>query len=178
MKRILLNQKLPYPFHLHTKDASKNKVSVWYVVVALIFMLFSGTGWGQVATSYTFSESTGTYTPITGGTQLVTTTSGATSYDTDTSGITLGSSSFNFNGSTITAVTMLADGALVLGTSSVSTSSTQAITSTMTANGIIAALNMDLRSTSLSGQVYERRWEDVGTEVVFQWQNAAARETL
>jgi hypothetical protein len=32
---------------------------------------------------------------------------------------------------------------------------------------------MDLRSTAIASQVYERRWEDVGTEVVFQWQNAA-----
>jgi hypothetical protein len=34
-------------------------------------------------------------------------------------------------------------------------------------------MNMDLRSTALTSQVYERRWQDVGTEIVFQWQNAA-----
>ena len=53
----------------------------------------------QVATNYTFSETTGTYTAITGGTQLVTTTAGATSYDTDGSYFTLASGNqFKFNG--------------------------------------------------------------------------------
>jgi len=34
-------------------------------------------------------------------------------------------------------------------------------------------MNMDLRSTAIAGQVYERRWQDNGTEVIFQWQNCA-----
>lgn len=126
--------------------------------------------------SYTFSETTGTYAAITGGTQLVTTTGGVTAYDTDGSYFTLpAGSQFPFNGITITSINMTADGAIWMnpGTSTTGNGTTGAISSTGTASGIICAMNMDLRSTSLASQVYERRWQDVGTEVVFQWQNAA-----
>jgi hypothetical protein len=126
--------------------------------------------------NYTFSETTGTYTAITGGTQLVTTTGGATSYDTDGSYVTLSAGSqFVFNGTTITAVNMTSDGALYLnpGTSTTGNGTTGAIASTATAAGIICAMNMDLRSTAIASQVYERRWQDNGTDVIFQWQNCA-----
>ena len=130
----------------------------------------------QVSAVYTFSETTGTYTPITNGTQLVTTTAGATTYDTDGSSITLSSGSqFVFNGGTITSVNMTADGSIWLnpGTSTTGNGTTGPIASNSSAAGVISALGMDLRSTALNSQVYERRFEDVGTEVVFQWQNCA-----
>lgn len=125
---------------------------------------------------YTFSETTGTYTAITGGTQLVTTTGGVTAYDTDGSYFTLpAGSQFIFNGTTITSVNMTADGAIWLnpGTTTTGNGTTGAISSIGTAAGIVCAMNMDLRSTALASQVYERRWQDNGTEVIFQWQNAA-----
>ena len=130
----------------------------------------------QVSSLYSFSETTGTYTAITGGTQLVTTTGGATTYDTDGSYFTIPSGSqFQFNNTTITSVNMTADGALFLnpGTTTTGNSVTGPISSTGTAVGVITGMGMDLRSTAIASQVYERRWEDVGTEVVFQWQNVA-----
>jgi hypothetical protein len=130
----------------------------------------------QVATTYTYSETTGTYTAISGGTQLVTTTAGATAYDTDGNSITLAAGNrFTFNGTVITSIDMTADGALWLnpGTATLGDGVTGSISSTGTAAGIICPLNMDLRSTSLASQVYERRWQDDGTEDIFQWQNAA-----
>jgi hypothetical protein len=142
----------------------------------IIFLFIANLLKSQVSTIYTFSETTGAYTSITGGTQLVTTTGGVTSYDTDGNYFTLAAGSqFTFNGTTITAVNMTSDGALWLNpiTTTTGNGTTGAITSTGTAAGIICAMNMDLRSTSLASQVYERRWQDVGTEVVFQWQNAA-----
>jgi hypothetical protein len=126
--------------------------------------------------NYTFSETTGTYTAITGGTQLVTTTGGSTAYDTDGSYFTLPvGSQFIFNGTTITAVNMTADGAIWLNPNTTTTGNgtTGAISSTATAAGIVCAMNMDLRSTAIASQVYERRWQDNGTEVIFQWQNCA-----
>ena len=133
-------------------------------------------GFTQVSSLYSFSETTGTYTAIVGGTQLVTTTGGAVTYDTDGSYFTIPSGSqFQFNNTTITSVNMTADGALFLnpGTTTTGNSVTGPISSTGTAVGVIAGMGMDLRSTAIASQVYERRWEDVGTEVVFQWQNAA-----
>ena len=126
--------------------------------------------------NYTFSETTGTYVAITGGTQLVTTTGGATSYDTDGSYFTLAAGSqFVFNGTTITAVNMTADGAVWLNPSTTTTGNgvTGPISVAAASSGVISAMGMDLRSTQLTSQVYERRWQDNGTEVIFQWQNAA-----
>jgi len=130
----------------------------------------------QVSSSYIFSETTGTYSAIVGGTQLVTTTGGATSHDIDGSYFTLPlGSQFTFNGVTITAINMTGDGSIWLnpGTTTTGNGVTGPIASTATAVGVISGLGMDLRSTALASQVYERRWQDVGSEVVFQWQNAA-----
>ena len=140
-----------------------------------LLLLVSTNIFSQVA-NYTFSETVGTYTPIVGGTQLVTTTAGATAYDTDGSYFTLpAGSQFTYNGTLVTSINMTADGAIWLNPSLTTTGNgtTGPLSSTATATGVIAALAMDLRSTSLASQVYERRWQDVGTEVVFQWQNAA-----
>ena len=145
-------------------------------IIFILLHLINCVIYSQVSSVYTFSETTGTYTPITGGIQLVTTTGGATSYDTDGSSITLSSGTqFVFNGSTITSVNMTADGSLWLNPSTTTTGNgvTGPISSTGSAAGVIAALGMDLRSTAISSQVYERRYEDVGSEVVFQWQNCA-----
>jgi hypothetical protein len=147
--------------------------NTFILLFALCFTFF---GKAQVSSLYSFSETTGTYTSIIGGTQLVTTTAGATDYDTDGSYFTLpGGSQFSFNGTTITSVNMTADGAIWLnpGTTTTGNGVTGSISSTGTAVGVIAGMGMDLRSTEIASQVYERRWQDVGTEVVFQWQNAA-----
>ncbi len=142
----------------------------------ILFTLVSFMGFSQVSSSYVFSETTGTYTEIVGGTQLATTTGGAITYDTDGNYFTIPSGSqFQFNNTTITSVNMTADGTLFLnpGTTTTGNGITGPISSTGTAAGVIAGLGMDLRSTAIASQVYERRWQDVGTEVVFQWKNAA-----
>jgi hypothetical protein len=145
-------------------------------IIFILSFLISCVINSQVSSVYTFSETTGTYTPITGGVQLVTTTGGVTSYDTDGSSVTLSSGSqFVFNGSTITSVNMTADGSLWLNPTTTTTGNgvTGPISSNSGAAGVISALGMDLRSTAISSQLYERRWEDLGSEVVFQWQNCA-----
>lgn len=146
------------------------------ILFIITFLWVFGLSHSQVATNYTFSQSTGTYVAVTLGTQLVTTTAGVTTYDTDGSYITLSSGNrFTFNGTVITSVNMTADGALWLnpGTSTTGNASTGAISSSATATGIICPLNMDLRSSSVAATVYERRWYDDGTEDIFQWQNCA-----
>lgn len=146
------------------------------ILFIITFLWAFGLSHSQVATNYTFSETTGTYAAVTLGTQLVTTTAGATTYDTDGSYFTLAvGNRFKFNGTTITAVNMTADGALWLnpGTSTTGNAVTGAISSSSTATGVICPLNMDLRSSSVAATVYERRWYDDGTEDIFQWQNCA-----
>lgn len=148
--------------------------------LVLLILLVSTISYSQVASNYVFSETTGTYTSITGGTQLVTTTGGVTSYDIDGSYFTLpAGSQFTYNGTLITSVNMTADGSLWLNPSTTTTGNgvTGPIASAGTATGVIAAMGMDLRSTAIASQVYERRWQDVGSEVVFQWQNCARYST-
>ena len=149
----------------------KNKI-----ILSLVFLIGIITHSYSQVSNYTFSETTGTYTSITTGTQLVTTTGGVTTYDTDGSNFTLAvGNRFVFNGTTITSVTMQGDGSLWLNptTSTTGNGVTGPLASTATAVGIVSAMGMDLRSTSISTQIYERRWLDDGTEVIFQWLNAA-----
>ena len=58
------------------------------ILFIITFLWAFGLSHSQVATNYTFSQSTGTYVAVTLGTQLVTTTAGVTTYDTDGSYIT------------------------------------------------------------------------------------------
>lgn len=146
----------------------------------IFFTLLTSSFVKSQVSSYTFSETTGTYTTIVGGTQLVTTTGGVTSYDTDGSYFTLPiGSQFIFNGVTVTSINMTADGAIWLnpGTTTTGNGTTGSISSTATATGVVCGMNMDLRSTAIATQVYERRWQDDGTEVIFQWQNCARYST-
>lgn len=150
------------------------------LLLSLIMLSFISKIKSQVSTLYTFSETTGTYAAITSGTQLVTTTGGVTAYDTDGNSISLPTSSqFRFNNITITTVYMVSDGCLwlnpgiTLANVTGANATTGPISSTKSADGIISVMGMDLRSTALASQVYERRWHDDGTEVIFQWQNAA-----
>ena len=145
------------------------------LTLVILFTIIK-TSYTQVATTYTFSTTTGTYTAITLGTQLATTTAGAITFDTDGNVITLAvGNQFTFNGTVITSINMTGDGALWLnpGTSTLGNGVTGAMVSAGSAAGIICALNMDLRSSAMASTVYERRWYNDGTELIFQWQNCA-----
>ena len=164
--------------YMRNTESNKNKFKIMralkYLFLLTIFMATKS--FSQVATNYTFSETTGTYTTVTSGTQLVTSTANTTTYDTDGSYFSLASGNqFTFNGTVITAVSMTTDGALWLnpGTSTVANGVTGSIASTSTATGIICPLNMDLTGSGVASTVFERRWYDDGTELIFQWQNCA-----
>jgi len=170
---IIIDNKSFYVYLLLKTIIMKNALFIFFILLTNFFVR------SQVS-SYTFTETTGTYTTIVGGTQLVTTTGGVTAYDTDGSYFTLPvGSQFIFNNVTITSVNMTADGAIWLnpGTTTTGNGTTGAISSTATATGVICGMNMDLRSTAIASQVYERRWQDDGTEVIFQWQNCARYST-
>ncbi|MBY8961241.1 T9SS type A sorting domain-containing protein [Flavobacterium sp. D11R37] len=137
----------------------------------IAMMLFIVTAGFAQASLYSFAQSTGTYSPITGGTVLATCTSCTDSYDSSSFVITL-PTPFTFNGTSVSSVVMRTDGSLVLGSTTTGTS-TGPIAATTTATGIASALGMDLRTSTITGTVFELRWEDTGSEYVFQWQNAA-----
>lgn len=122
-------------------------------LTCLLILLFSSIGWGQTATSYTFSASSGTYTTLSGATSI-------TPSDIDDgyyNGIPIG---FNFvmNGTNFTHAHVSTNGWMTLGTSSSNntiSSSTASNSLTSLANSpTIAPLWDDLALSDLSGISY------------------------
>ena len=155
---------------LSNAPSSRLTTFSWLGSLALLLSLLIGqTGMAQVA-SYTFSQSSGTYTPIAGGTVI----RSGSALDSGGATVTL-PTAFNYNGSSVTQVHVKDDGYIALGVSSFS--STAPISSSTTATGIIAALACDLMDATASGSVPEIRWEQIGNEIIFQWNDFARYTT-
>jgi hypothetical protein len=135
-------------------------------LACLLILLFSSMGWGQV-NLYSFSSTAGTYTPITGGTVV----RSGSSLDAGGATVTL-PTAFPFNGASITSLRVNDDAYLALGVTSFS-NSTQPIASSNAATGIIAALACDLMDANAVGTTPEIRWEQIGNEIIFQWNDFA-----
>jgi hypothetical protein len=114
----------------------------------------------QVATEYTFSQVSGTYISITGGTVLAS----GTSIDDSVYTVTL-PTGFSYNGANITTVNVSTNGFISLGGTTPAVDSYAPI-SNATGNGVIAALAMDLVAAGASS---EMRWQEIGNEIIFQW---------
>jgi len=130
-------------------------------VVALICASMSS--WAQTETPPTFSYAThslGTYTPITGGTVLRSGT-----FDDNLNNVTI--PSFTFNGVAYTLVTVSTNGYIAMGNFTGATLFTPLSTGTF--QGVISPFGRDLQSSTLGTP--EVRYEEVGNELVFQWQD-------
>lgn len=117
------------------------------------------------ASTYTFTPSSGTYTAITGGTQL-----DNTIQDSWTSSAITLSPAFNFAGVNYTTAYVTSNGLLTLGAGAPSTTEYNALDAPTGSGIIIAPFNADLNA-SASGTP-EMRFQTVGSEHVFQWQDA------
>src|SRR5262245_46086399 len=102
----------------------------------------------QVGTVYTFAQSVGTYTPITGGTQLAvcTGTSGAASIDDVTYPSVALPFSFIFEGAPYSAVNVNSNGFLTFGGAVPTAATYAAISSTTAYNGAVAAFSRDIQA--------------------------------
>lgn len=113
--------------------------------------------------SYTFSQSSGTYTPITGGTVIA---SGAAVDDDNYNALPIGFN-FNYNGTVYTTFSLNANGFIALGNTV--TSSYLAISEGVASNNVIAALSFDLQGNATG----ELRREVIGSApnqmLVIQW---------
>ncbi|HEU4609584.1 MAG TPA: hypothetical protein VFS31_15810, partial [Chitinophagaceae bacterium] len=120
--------------------------------------------------NYQFTQSTSTYTPITGGTVLVT---AATNYDDDNSAaITI--PSFTFGGAAITTVYVNTNGYITLGGSHSTSEYTPLSSSSSSVLGVVAGLGCDNGYSSgngTTGATSEIRYEQVGNEFVAQYQD-------
>lgn len=142
--------------------------------LALGTALFTTLAHGQVATAYTFSSSSGTFTPITGGTQLENTTFfiiDINPWDDDISAAQT-IPAFNFNGTVYTQMYVSANGFITFGSAPTGTNYTP-LSSTETYAGAISALGCDLHNTT-NGITATRdiRWQTVGNEIIIQWRGA------
>jgi hypothetical protein len=133
-------------------------------MVAMITLLTHGV-WGQV-NAYNFSQTTGTYTPITGGTVLA-----SGSYDDGTSNVSI-PFTFLYNNIGYTQLWVSCNGYLGFGTANDNYSP---ISSTATYAGAIVPWGADANgwTATLGGQTAEIRTEVTGTapnrQLVVQW---------
>lgn len=128
-----------------------------------IIMLFIATTIMAQGAGLNFSQSAGTYNPITGGTVLVSGTFDDTNYP-----VTL-PAAFTFNGIAYSQVVLSTNGWIALGNTSLSSTIYTPLSSTAAVPGFISAFGADLENAN-SGSP-EIRWEQVGNEIIFQWKD-------
>ena len=134
-----------------------------YKLLFFLCVLFSYSSiFSQVASNYTWSQSSGTYTPVSGGTLVA---SGNT-LDAQGYSVTF-PTAFVFNGTSVTTATIKVDGYIALGVASFS--STSPLSSSTAATGIISAMGCDLQDSKEVGAVPEIRMVQVGNEIIIQW---------
>lgn len=133
-------------------------------LLAVIF--FAAVTANAQLTSYGFASSTGTYTPITGGTQHST----GSAIDDERFSVTL-PFTFNFNGTAYTQIFISENGYISFGATNPGSTTRSAISATATGFEIAAALSADLGGTN--AHPVELRSEVIGTGTnqvfVAQW---------
>ncbi|WP_164976762.1 T9SS type A sorting domain-containing protein [Chryseobacterium sp. CH21] len=130
------------------------------------------------AKAYSFAQSTGTFTALSGGTVLGTATanSGAASlYQVTPYDVTL-PFNFNYNGTVYSSIKVSSNGYITFGTTAPGTANSTPVSSAETYSGTISAFGKSLNTiANLGGVTGDIRTDVLGTapnrEVVIQWTN-------
>lgn len=151
---------------MNTRFLNIRKLGIKVLAGFALVGCFTMSSYAQVG-SYSFSQSSGTFTPITGGTLIINGTS-STSLDSWTSDpITI--PVINVGGNAYTTAYMTSNGLLKLGGTAPSTTLYDGIATSPGAGALhICPFNADLDKATTTA-ASEIRWQDVGTELVFQW---------
>lgn len=155
------------------KFLTKKTVTMWAAVG--IALLGFQSAHAQVST-YQFSQTTGTYTPIT-GTALGTATGNASATNLNSVVYQVNLPfAFTFNGVSHNNMRVSTNGFITFGATAPTTTTTAPISSALTFDGVVSAFGRDLSSFfDISGVTGSVNWETVGTapnrEVVVQWTN-------
>jgi len=132
------------------------------ILLFLLVLLITSTAIGQTVATYSFSQSLGTFTAITGGTVLGTGSFDDNNYNANPIGFT-----FTFNGTGYTTFSVNANGFLCMG-STVFSSYTPL--SSGSSNNVVSILARDLQGLSANGEL---RYEVLGSSptrtLVVQW---------
>ncbi|RBA28139.1 T9SS type A sorting domain-containing protein [Flavobacterium tibetense] len=131
-------------------------------ITFMILAIFSFAFINAQVNGYVFTQTAGTFTPITGGTVLVTPASDDAQYS-----VVL-PTAFTFNGVPYTDVRVSSNGFLTFGTTNPGTTNYTPLSSTTAYGGAVAGYGRDLNSAGAGSEI---RWEQVGDEIVFQWLN-------
>ena len=134
------------------------------LLLPLALLLLAAPALAQVATRYTFQQSSGSFTNITGGDRL-----NASNNSFDDQVYTRTIESFFFDGNTYTSVNVSANGFLTFG-SSPSGSNYTPISSNAGYDGAISAFGCNIANAGSGTR--EIRHQRVGSEEVFQWRGA------
>jgi len=139
-----------------------------FSILMLLLLFCSNIGLSQV-TSYSFTQTAGTYTPISGGTVLWT---GYDAFDSESTSVTL-PTPFVYQGVTYNTVYVNVNGYVLFGSTAATT------TPISTGRNVVAAfaLDIDAKSASAWTGVPEIRWEQVANEFVVQWANVCRYTT-
>ncbi len=160
---------------IYTLERAFNRWRSLQIICLLItFAVFLGTtNVNAQVSSYTFSQTSGSFTEIAGGTVLGTATANtvAGSLDTAAFPVTL-PFAFNFNGASYNDVSVNTNGYITFGT--LASTGSAPISATTAWGGVASAWGGDLNSVfDIAGKTGEMRWETIGTapnrQVVFQW---------
>lgn len=151
--------------------------SVKGVVVAVAILCIGYINVNAQVSSYTFSQSNGTYTPITGATVLgvATGNASATNLNSNVYPVTL-PFSFNFNGTNYDALNVSTNGYVTFGATPPGTTTAAPISGALGYNGAISAFGRDINSVfNIAGVTGDITWTTLGTapnrEVVIQWKD-------
>jgi len=122
----------------------------------------------EAVSSYTFAQSSGTYTAISGGSTLGT----AANDDTLFPSIAIGFS-FNYDGTAYTTVGVCSNGYIVMGLNTGSSCGTPYTPiSSATYNNLISALGMDLQGNTTSGELrYQTQGSTPNRTFTVQWKS-------
>ena len=142
----------------------------------IVFFLICHFSANAQVSAYSFAQSNGTYTPIT-GTILGSATgnTSATNLNSEVYSITL-PFGFKFNNTSYTSLNVSSNGFITFGTTPPLTSTTAPLSATVAYNGAVSAFGRDINSifdvASVTGNI---SWDVVGTapnrEVVIQWKD-------
>ena len=135
-------------------------------IMSILFLMFAPIFiWAQTVSTlnYSFTQTAGTYTPITGGSVL-----GTATFDSNIFPVTL-PTAFTIGGVAQTAVNVSANGFITFGATAPATTLANPISSTTAYASTIAAFGADIRNAASGAP--EMRWQDTGTEYVFQWKD-------
>lgn len=153
-----------YPIYANSILNAQQQIKRWFQTLGLVMAAIAFTSSASLAQlNYTFTQSAGTYTPITGGTVLFSGT-----FD-DSNSPFIPIPTVAFNGIAFTTMTVNTNGYITLGVVSPLTNGYFPISAATAYSAAIAPFGRDLQQATTG--IPEVRWQQVANEIVVQWQD-------